>query len=100
MKSRFKKAWQWLRKHLINKETFVFLIIAELIFWSPSIVMGFMAIFISPYYWGVFGAYTAFWAIPITPAIPIQLMICFGLKNIWKRRGKKIEKQKHIENSD
>ena len=46
--------------------------------------MGIMALFNS-YYWIPFGAYTAFWSCPLTPAIPLQLILAVSLKSLYAR---------------
>lgn len=32
-----KQIWAWLRKNVLNKEMFVFVLIAEVIFWSLAL---------------------------------------------------------------
>ena len=89
MKERLKKAWKWLRKNVLNKEMFIFVLIAEVIFWSPCIITGIMALLINPWYWGAFGAIIAFWAGPLTPAVPLQFGFAIALKKLWDRLRKK-----------
>lgn len=86
MRSRLKKVWQWLRKNVINKNMLFWFIIAELIFWSPCIVTGILAITVDPWYWSAFGAIIAFWAGPFTPAVLLQLGLAGLLKKIFGRR--------------
>ena len=66
---------------------------AELIFWSPCIAGAILAVLADPWYWTVCTAYMAFWALPLTPAVPLQLGLAYGLKKLsgaWKRhRAKK-----------
>lgn len=89
MKERIKKAWQWLRKHVINREMLLWVIIAELIFWLPCIVSALLAWIISPWWWTVFGAYVAFWAGPFTPAMPLQFGLAIGLKKLYEKIRKR-----------
>lgn len=89
MKERIKKAWQWLRRHVINREMLLWVIIAELIFWSPCIVSAVLAWIISPWWWTVFGAYVAFWAGPFTPAMPLQFGLAIGLKKLYEKIRKR-----------
>ena len=90
-KVKTKNRWKWLRKNVINKEMFFWVIIAELIFWSPCIVTAALAVFHSKYWWTVFGSVIAFWSGPFTPAIPLQLGLALVLKKIFsicKRKEK------------
>lgn len=92
MKEKLKRAWQWLRVNVINKDMLIWLIIAELIFWSPCIVSGLLALIISPWWWTVFGAVIAFWAGPFTPAMPLQFGLAIGLKKIHEKITKRRNK--------
>lgn len=99
MRNKLKRFWQWLRKNALNKETFVFFVIAELIFWLPCIVTGLFAVIINPWWWTAFGAICAFWAGPFTPAIPLQLALTVGLKKLWsvlKNKRKKIDNNEQL----
>ena len=89
MKERIKKAWQWLRKHVINREILLWVIIAELIFWSPCIVSAVLAWVISPWWWTVFGSYIAFWSAPLTPAMSLQFGLAVALKKIHEKLRRK-----------
>ena len=95
-KQRCKKGWQWARKNVFCKEMFLSVAIAEVIFWSPCIVTGFMGVFINKYYWGVFGTICAFWSMPLTPAMPLQFALAGAIKKLFtiiqKRRKRKNEK--------
>ena len=84
----FASAKKWLRKNVLNKEMFLWILISELIFWSPSIVLGILAITANKAFWAPFGAYIAFWAGPFTPAMPLQFGLALLLKKIFKRRNK------------
>ena len=87
-----KSVWKWLKTHIFNKEMILPAIIGELVFWSPLIVTGLMALFFSPYYWAVFGVIYSVW-VGILPAIPIQLLFIFTTKKIIdKIKGDKSEK--------
>lgn len=85
MKEKLKLLWQWLRKNILNKEMFVWVIIAELIFWSPCIVTGLLAVIIDAWWWTAFGAVCAFWAGPFTPAVPLQIALALGLKKLYEK---------------
>lgn len=93
IKERLKKAWRWLRKEVLNKDMLLWFIVAELIFWAPCIVGIILAALIDPWFWVICTVYMTFWALPLTPAIPIQLGLAYGLKKlaeaIQKRKNKK-----------
>lgn len=93
MKERIKKAWHWLRKHVINREMLLWIIIAELIFWSPCIVSAVLAWVISPWWWTVVGSYIAFWSAPFTPAMPLQFGLAVALKKIRDKIKQKKNKK-------
>lgn len=88
IKIKLKKLWQWLRKTVLNKDMFVAFCFAELIFWSPCIVTGVLALVVNNWWWTVFGLIIAFWAGPFTPAVPLQIGLAILLKKIFKRRGR------------
>ena len=85
MKTALKRLWQWLRKNVFNKEMFVWVVIAELTFWSPCIVTGLLAVIIDPWWWTAFGAICAFWAGPFTPAVPLQIGLAIALKKLYEK---------------
>lgn len=58
----------------------LWLIIAELIFWSPCIVGAVLGATVNEWCWTICGVYVAFWAGPFTPAVPLQLGLAYGLK--------------------
>lgn len=64
----------------------LWVLIAELIFWSPSIVTGILALTINPFFWTVFGGIAVFWAGPFTPAVPLQLGLALLLKKLFSGR--------------
>lgn len=88
IKERTKKVWRWLRANALNRQMIVYVLIAELIFWSPCIVTALLAIIVNPWYWTVFGAICAFWAGPITPAVPLQIGLAVLIKKIVERKKK------------
>ena len=88
MKDKIKKIWQWFRKNILNKEMFVFVCIAECIFWSPCAVMAILAKIVSPYFWGVLSAYCSFWFLPITPGFAIRMGLAVSLKKIYDKKHK------------
>lgn len=82
---KLKRMWAWLRKNVFNAEMFVFVLIAELIFWSPCIVTAILAWLINPWYWTAFSAICLFWTGPFTPAMPLQLGLAVLLKKLWQK---------------
>lgn len=82
MKERLKKLWKWLRKEVLNRKMLLWFVIAELIFWSPCIVGGILALTINSWYWTVCTGYMAFWTLPLTPAIPLQIGLAYSLKKL------------------
>lgn len=92
IKSKIKAAWEWLKAHLFTKEMVLPTIIGELIFWSPLIITGLMAILISPYYWVAFSAIYSVW-VGLLPAIPIQLLFIFTVKKIIDKIKKNGDKK-------
>ncbi len=85
---KLKRAWHWLRKNVLNKQMIVYVLIAEMIFWSPCVVTALLALMVNPWWWTIFGTICAFWAGPFTPAIPLQIGLAFLLKKIIKRNKK------------
>lgn len=71
----------------------IYILIAELIFWSPVIVTAILALLINPWFWTATSAILLFWAGPFTPAVPLQLGLALALKGIVnkikKHRGDK-----------
>lgn len=94
-----KRMWQWLRVNVLNKNMLFWFIIAELIFWSPCIITGILALF-NPYLWTITLAVILFWAGPFTPAIPLQLGLAFLLKKICTDQNKVKSKYKEEQNND
>lgn len=92
-KERLKSIWKWLRKNAFNKKMFVCFLVAELIFWSPCIVTGILAVAIDPWWWSVFGSICLFWSGPFTPAVPLQIGLAILLRKIYD----KIKGRKHNE---
>ena len=72
----------------------LWVIIAELIFWSPVIVTSILALVIDPWFCTVSSAIMLFWAGPFTPAVPIQIGLALALKGIYNKiRRKKNERR-------
>ena len=88
VKERTRKVWRWLRKNALNKEMIVYVLIAEAIFWSPCIVTALLALIVNPWWWSAFGAICAFWAGPLTPAVPLQIALAVAIKKIVERKKK------------
>lgn len=81
------RIWRWLRENILNKNMLLWFIIAELIFWSPCIVLAILALY-NPYWWTIVGAICLFWAGPFTPAVTLQLGLTILLKKIFGSRRK------------
>lgn len=71
----------------------IYVLIAELIFWSPVIITALLALIINPWFWTICSAIMLFWAGPFTPAVPLQIALAIGIKTIVNklRRKKKDE---------
>ena len=71
----------------------IYVLIAELIFWSPVIITALLALIINPWFWTICSAIMLFWAGPFTPAVPLQIGLAIGIKTIVNklRRKKKDE---------
>lgn len=97
IKSKAKRLWAWLRKNVLCKDMFLSFVIAELIFWSPCIFTGIMAIIFNPWWWTPFGLICAFWAGPFTPAVPLQIGLAIGIKKLSSAIKRKIKNNKEKE---
>ena len=82
MKEKLRRLWQKLRGEILNKRMFMWLIIAEVVFWAPCIVGVVLGTIVNPWGFTICTVYLAFWALPLTPAIPIQLGLAYGLKKL------------------
>lgn len=82
--SKSKTIFLKLKKELFNKETIIFTIIGELIFWSPIIVLFILSLF-NPVYYVTITAIIVFWTAPFTPAIPLQIALILGLKKLYDK---------------
>lgn len=61
------------------------IVLGELIYWSPLIVLGVMGILTGgPQFWAMFAAVYAFW-VWLLPAIPIQILFIFIINKIIRR---------------
>ena len=67
----------------------IYILIAEVIFWSPVIITALLALIINPWFWTVTSAIMIFWAGPFTPAVPLQLGLAIGLKTIVNKIRKR-----------
>ena len=94
IKNKLVTLWRWLRKNVLNKEMLLSVIIAELIFWSPVIVTGLLAIIIDPWWWTACTAIMLFWAGPFTPAVPLQIGLAVLIKKLSSLIKRKINKNK------
>ena len=94
IKNKLISLWRWLRKNVLNKDMFLSVIIAELIFWSPVIVTGLLAIIIDPWWWTACTAIMLFWAGPFTPAVPLQIGLAVLIKKLSSAIKRKIKKNK------
>lgn len=94
VKKKLKSVWKYLRVNILTRDMILWVIIAELIFWSPVIVTAVLALVISPWYWTVTSAIMLFWAGPFTPAVPLQIGLALALKGIYNKiRRKKDERR-------
>ena len=89
LKERLRSLWKWLRANVLAKDMILWVIIAELIFWSPVIVTAVLALVINPWYWTVTSAIMLFWAGPFTPAVPLQIGLALALKGIYNKIRRK-----------
>lgn len=89
LKKWYKDFWQWCKREILTKDMLIYLLIAELIFWSPVIVCGVLALTVNAWYWTAVSGIILFWAGPFTPAVTIQFGLAYFLKRIFK--GKKNE---------
>lgn len=82
---------KWLKENIFVKDMFVYILIACIIFYSPSWISLIYAFTTGKeLYFGGAAAWVLLWAGPLTPTIPIILAIAIGLKQIVKRiKGKK-----------
>lgn len=85
MKEKLKRIWKWLRKNVLNKEMILWVLISELIFWSPVIVCSILALIVSEWWWTAVSAICLFWAGPFTPAVPLQIGLAIALKTMYNK---------------
>lgn len=81
---------------LFTKEMLLYTLIGEALFWSPLITLAILAIFVSNYYWVIFGTVWAVWVIAL-PAIPIQILFIYLTKTIitfFRNKLRRKKKQK------
>lgn len=71
----------------------IYILIAELIFWSPVIITAILALVINPWFWTITSAILLFWAGPFTPAVPLQIGLAIAIKALV-HRIKKNDKNK------
>ena len=94
IKTKIKKAWKWLRKNVINKETLPFFLIAEAIFWSPVIVCGILGLVVDAWYWSISCGIILFWTGPFTPGFELQILLTLLLKRIFGKKKKEDSEEK------
>lgn len=85
IKEKLIKFWAWLRKTVINKDMLLAIILAELIFWLPCIIVVTLAVTVDPMWWAVFGAIVLFWCAPFTPGWAIQIGLALIIKRVITR---------------
>lgn len=78
----------------------LWVIIAELIFWSPCIVTGFLALCVNKWWWTAFGAIVVFWSGPFTPAVPLQIALALGLKKLYAVVKNRKSKKQRVPETD
>lgn len=86
---KLKRCWRWLKTNVFTKDMFLWIVLAEFIFWLPVIVCALLALIINPWYWTAASAIIVFWAGPFTPAMPIQFALAGGLKAMYNKCKKK-----------
>lgn len=74
----------------------IYILIAELIFWSPVIITAILALVIDPLFWTATSAILLFWAGPFTPAVPLQIALALAIKGI----ASKIRKHRNNKKGD
>lgn len=79
-KEKIKKLWAWLRKTIINKDMLWAFVIAEVIFWSPCVILAVLASTINPWFWTAFTAIVIFWSAPLTPGWALQIALAIFIK--------------------
>ena len=97
MRNKFLKAANNIKRFVLNvvtdKTTLLSVLIAESVFWSPLIVTAVLAVIYSPKMWGAVGAIVAFWCMPFTPAVALQIGLVALIRGLIikfkKRRIKK-----------
>lgn len=89
IKTKLKECWRWLRANVFTKDMFIWILLAELIFWSPVIVCGILAIVVNPWWWSAVSTIIIFWSAPFTPAMPLQFGLAATLKVIYNKRKKR-----------
>lgn len=88
-KEKIKKIWAWLRKTILNEDMFVAFVLAEIIFWLPCIILGILAMTITPWFWTAFTAIIIFWTAPLTPGWALQIALAIFIKKLIDRFHKK-----------
>ena len=73
---------------VINKDMLLAIILAELIFWLPCIIVVVLAVAVDPMWWAVFGAIILFWCAPFTPGWAIQIGLALIIKRVITRLKK------------
>ena len=89
IKTKLKKCWRWLRANVFTKDMFIWILLAELIFWSPVIVCVILAIVVNSWWWSAVSTIIIFWSAPFTPAMPLQFGLAATLKVIYNKRKKR-----------
>lgn len=97
IRNKLRSIWRYLRTNILTKDMILWVIIAELIFWSPVIVTSILALVIDPWFCTVSSAIMLFWAGPFTPAVPLQIGLALALKGIYNKiRRRKDERRTEI----
>lgn len=100
IKNKLKSIWRYLRANVLTKDMILWVIIAELIFWSPVIVTAILALLIDPWYWTITSAIMLFWAGPFTPAVPLQIGLALALKGIYNKIRRKRDERRTDNGTD
>lgn len=83
IKKKLISLWNWFAKYILDPQMVVWLIIAEIVFWSPSILGAIFGLTVNPMFWTIAVAYIAIWFGPFTPAIPLQIALALALKRTF-----------------
>lgn len=85
----WKKLWNF------TKRNWLYIVVAEIIFWADLVFIAVFALFY-PLYWTLFATVFGI-QVTLLPAIPIQLAIATGIKFLWEKIIRKKETNNETE---